>query len=307
LPQALPDVLPWSPGFRLSWKDPSALGRDLDQAVAGFSRAVAESGRPWMVLWCSGVGVVGTPAEAMDLETRTLEMFLERLGGGLGRSRGTIFFAGSAGGAYAGCGETPMTEATPPMPTSDYGRAKLRQEETLRRWAESRPEVSTLSGRISNLYGPGQNLEKPQGLISHLSRCLLHQIPAHVFAPLDTLRDHLFAPDAADRILACMDRLRSLPPPIRATKIIASGTTTSIGAILAIFGRISRRKPRIICSGSPLGRLQPTRLALRSVFWEDLRFPMPTSLAAGIHAVHRHHLQLFQAGLLPPLPTRGLA
>jgi UDP-glucose 4-epimerase len=300
----LPDVLPWSPGIRFTWKDPAAIGHELEEAVAAYARSVAESGRPWMVFWCAGVGVVGTSAEVMAQETRTLEILLDRLGAGLGGARGTFFLASSAGGAYGGCTETPLTENTLPRPSSHYGRAKLRQEEILRRWADPRPEVSTLAGRISNLYGPGQNLDKPQGLISHLSRCLLQQIPAHVFAPLDTLRDHLFAPDAAERILACMDRLRSLPPPIRATKIIASGHTTSIGAIIAIFGRIARRQPRIICSGSPLGELQPSRLALRSVTWEDLQFPPPTALAAGIHAVHRRHLELFQAGRLPPLLSR---
>src|SRR5439155_18411404 len=126
------------------------------------------------------------------------------------------------------------TEHPAPCHLSAYGRAKLRQEERLAAWAAARPGVSTLVGRISNLYGPDQNLSKPQGLIAHLSRCLLHHVPAHVFAPLDTLRDHDYAPDAAAQILRCIDRMARLAPPVRVTKLIASGQTASIGSILAI-------------------------------------------------------------------------
>lgn len=304
LSRALPDVLPWSPAEPFPWKDSDAIGSRLREAAAEYARAVAASGGPWMVFWCAGAGVVGTTAEEMERETRALESLLDGLGTALGDARGAFFLASSAGGAYADCADAILTEDTPPRPSSDYGRAKLRQEEALARWAEAHPRASTFVGRLSNLYGSGQNFAKAQGLISYLSLCLLHQVPAHVYAPLDTLRDFLFAPDAANRILAAVDRLRSLPSPARVMKIVASGQTTSIGSILSIFRRIARRQPRIICSGSPLGKLQPSRLALRSVTWPDLNVAPPTPLPAGIHAVYRHHLALLQAGRLPALATR---
>ena len=301
--RSLPETVSWSPMRGFSWNDTGTIERELAAATDAYACAVVESGRPWMVLWCAGAGMVGTPADGMARETRILEAFLERLGTALAGRPGCFFLASSAGGVYGGSRETPLTEHSAPFPSSDYGRAKLRHEEMLAGWAAPHPGVSTLVGRISNLYGPAQNLAKPQGLIGHLSRCLLHHVPAHVFAPLDTLRDHLYAPDAAEQILRCMARLRSLPEPTHVTKIIASGQTTSIAGILAVFSHIAKRQPRIVCSADPLRRLQPMRLALRSTVWTDLPLPPETLLVTGIQAVYRYHLELFQAGRLPaPAP-----
>jgi nucleoside-diphosphate-sugar epimerase len=227
---------------------------------------------------------------------------LDRVGAAAGTQPGVFFLASTAGGLYSGSRQIPITEETPLEPISDQGRAKLRQEEMLASLASSRPRVSTFVGRLSNLYGPDQNLAKPQGLIAHLSRCLLHHVPAHVFAPLDTLRDHLYAPYAADLILSGVERLRRRPLPVRVTKILASGNTSSIAGILGIFSRIAKRQPQIVCSGSPLSTLQPVRLPLRSIVWADLPVPPATPLPSGIQSVVRRHLELFQAGRLP-VPT----
>ena len=301
LPRLLPGVVPWTAARKFSWQDPAALDAELGAATEAYLGALG-SDQPWRVLWCAGAGVVGTPAEALARETRALEMLLARLGAAGADRRGLFFLASSAGGLHAGNRELPLTEESTPSPISDYGRAKLRQEELLSAWAAARPQVSTLTGRISNLYGPDQNLAKPQGLIAQLSRCLLHHVPAHVFAPLDTLRDHLYAPDAAEQILRCMARLAELPSPLRITKILASGQTASIATILAIFSRIAKRQPRIVCAGSPVGSLQPSRLVLKSTVWTDLPLSGGTPLGTGIQSVYARHLQLFQAGRLP-LPS----
>ncbi len=299
LPRFLSGGVAWTPGpRRLSWEHPATLEAELRSAASAYLR---EAPSPWMTLWCAGRGVVGTPAEAMARETRALEVVLDRLGEA--RRPGLFFLAGSAGGIYGDSPELPLTEASALHPVSDYGRAKLRQEELVEAWAASHPGISTLTGRISNLYGPDQDLTKPQGLIAYLSRCLLHHVPAHVFAPLDTLRDHLYAPDAAEQILRGMARLLSRPTPERITKIIASGQTVSIGGILSIFSKIAKRQPRIVCSGTPRGLLQPSRLALRSVVWTDLATAAPTPLPAGIQSVYAHQLRLFQGGRLPLPPA----
>ncbi len=100
-----------------------------------------------------------------------------------------------------------------------------------------------------------------------------------------------------------MARLAQLPAPTRVIKIVAAGQTASIGAILAIFSRIAKRQPRIVCSGSSVGSLQPGRLALTSTVWTDLPVPALTPLTAGIQSVYARHLQLFQAGRLPLPPA----
>ena len=84
---------------------------------------------------------MGIPAEfeAMARETRALEVVLDQLGAAAGTRPGVFFLASTAGGLYSGSRQIPITEETPVEPISDYGRAKLRQEEMLASWASSRP------------------------------------------------------------------------------------------------------------------------------------------------------------------------
>jgi UDP-glucose 4-epimerase len=302
VPRMLPGVGVWKPATPFPWTDAAAL----DAALKSASRAYLDSlppDCPWMILWCAGAGVVGTPAEALARETTGLEALLGHIEAAAATRPGFFFLASSVGGLHGGSREIPVTEQSAPRPISEYGRNKLRQEELLCAWAAARPQVSVLVGRISNLYGPDQNLSKAQGLIAHLSRCLLHHVPAHVYAPLDTLRDYLYAPDAAAQILAGMDRQAGLAPPLRVTKIIASQQTASIGTLLAVFSRIAKRQPRIICGAIPAGALQPSRLSLKSTVWTDLSLPPPMPLGAGIQTVFAHHLRLLQASRLPPTPA----
>ena len=112
-----------------------------------------------------------------------------------------FFLASSAGGVYAGASGPPFTEHTEPAPISAYGRAKLRSEEIATEFAV-RTSTALLVGRLANLYGPGQNLDKPQGLVSQLCLAQLTRQPLTVYVPLDTMRDYLFVDDAAAMAVA---------------------------------------------------------------------------------------------------------
>ena len=94
----------------------------------------------------------------------------------------------------------PFTEHTTPAPISAYGRAKLRSEEIATEFAV-RTGSALLVGRLSNLYGPGQDITKPQGLISQLCRAQLTRQPLSVYVSLDTMRDYLFVDDAAAMVV----------------------------------------------------------------------------------------------------------
>ena len=52
-------------------------------------------------------------------------------------------------------------------------------------------------GRLANVYGPGQTLGKPQGLLSQLCLADATGRPLPVFVSMDTIRDYLYAGDAA--------------------------------------------------------------------------------------------------------------
>lgn len=307
----------WSPaGGPLPWQDRDRLEARFTSAIRAFmTAAAAGSHQAWSLFWCAGAGVVGTSPAELDAESSTWELFLSRLGSELDASPGLrglpgrVFLASSAGGVYAGNPERPLTESSAPRPISPYGRAKLRQERALEDWAARRPWISTLTARISNLYGPGQNMSKPQGLISHMSRCLIHRQPVHIYVPMDTIRDYVFVEDAARAIVRWMERLDEDATrsgrALRVLKICASERETTIAGLVGAFRQTAKRNLRVVSGLHPVHGQQPARLQFRSTVWADEPVRAGTGLLAGIDRLYRHQLALYQAGALPaPPPLR---
>jgi len=302
LQQHSPGTLLWEATPKhFSWTNPAVRAAELSRAVMTFAQAVRAQGSAWAVFWCAGNGTMRNPFSAFAPEwssfTITLDLLRQHVAGQSSDLPGLIFLASSAGGAYSGSSDDVVTESTLARPTSSYGVHKLRMEESLRKWAGAFPHVHVFIARISNLYGPGQNLHKDQGVISHLSRCLIFRYPVNIYVPLDTRRDYLFVDDCAYEVVALVDRLMS-ERPRAALKIFASEELTSLSRIIGIFFRLFKRRPLIV-SQQPRGS-PPTTLKLRSQVWRRAEGLRKTDLATGIHLVHEHQLALFRQGLLPP-------
>jgi UDP-glucose 4-epimerase len=291
----------WEAAPYFSWTEQDRLAEELDHAVEAFATAVRKRGSGWALLWCAGKGVVSSPAAALEPEwrawTRLLELLGRHLAGPHGDLRGFVFLASSAGGVHGGNPPQLLTERTPPHPVSEYGAHKLRMEECLRKWVEAFSNLSCLIGRISTLYGPGQDLHKPQGIISYLSRCLIYRRPGKIYVPLDTRRDYLFVDDCARQIAASLLRLIGERPRV-VLKILASEQLTSLAQILGVFFRMAKHRSLIVSQRTPPG--QSISLKFRSEVWRDLDGLRKTDLAAGIHLLHQYQLNQFQRGLLPP-------
>jgi UDP-glucose 4-epimerase len=309
-----PSFTEWRPASgTFPWADASRLEGCFAETIDGFLEA-ADGHRAASIFWCAGSGVVATPAEGMAAETGTWERFLARLGLELERrSRPrpplSVILASSAGGIYGETRGAPLTETSPTHPLSAYGQAKLLQEKALSRWAEGRHEVSTLVARISNLFGPGQRPDKPQGLISQMSRCLIHQRPVHIYVPLDTVRDFVFVEDAARALVRWTARLEregaAAGRGIHVLKICASERPTTIAGLVGDFRRLGKRQLRVVSGLHPLAAQHAQRLHFRSTVWADEPRPDATSLLVGVHRVYQHQLALAQRGELPlPAPLR---
>lgn len=268
----------WTPPEQVPWDDHRAAATLL-RATEGFA-AEAGSGT-WQLAWCAGAGVTTSTAGELTVEIRLLQMTLEALA----RSRlgpGAVFLASSAGGVYAGApGTPPFTEHTPPVPLSPYGAAKLEAERLAVTWGR-RTGVPVVVGRIANLYGPGQSLLKPQGLISRF--CLAHLTgqPLSIYVPLDTVRDHLYVDDCAALVAQTLRAAHRLPAGTSVTKILASHRALTIGALLGEMRRLLRRPPRIVFGASAAARFQALDLRLQSVTWPELDRRTLTPLPVGI-------------------------
>jgi nucleoside-diphosphate-sugar epimerase len=246
-------------------------------ALVAAAVEAARADRDWRLVWCAGAGVVATPAADLAAEVRLFAAFVDAVP----QPPGSMFLASSAGGVYAGSpGPAPYDEHSVVVALAPYGEAKIAMEDLARRLAGRGTRV--LVGRISNLYGPGQDLSKPQGLISQL--CLAHETRAtlNVHVSLDTLRDYLFVDDAAAMVAAGLDLVAAEPPGSTVTKVVASGRAVSVAAVVGEATRVLRRHPRLSTRQAPGQQVRDLRL--RSVVWPQVDTLARTPLAAGLRA-----------------------
>jgi UDP-glucose 4-epimerase len=294
----------WRPAQPIDWSEPQGARADLRREVSGFFQRVARSGRPWRLLWCAGAGVVATSAQALAVETSLLSRFLRAVADRLSEHPplvpvGTMFFASSAGGVYAASRTPPpFDEFSAVSALAPYGREKLIQEALFAQHADE-CGVELLVGRFSNLYGPGQNVSKPQGLIAHVGRAALRREPVPIYVPLDTIRDYLFAADAGRMVVEAIERRedarRKGAPASTITKIFASEVPTTVASVLGTWRQVLRHPLLVALASSPESELQPRMLSFRSRVGPDVR-GRPTPLVLGVDAVRRDQLDQLLAG-----------
>jgi UDP-glucose 4-epimerase len=273
----------------IPWNDPAAAKTALAEAALAFAQLAQQ--RPWIIAWCAGAGVTGTSQEELDAELEVFRSALQSISATLctpGSAQGRFFLASSAGGVYAGSANPPYSEESTPQPLAPYGFAKLAAEKAAAEFA-SATGTRVLVGRAANLYGPGQNLSKPQGLISVFAKAHLTGQPVSVYVSLDTLRDYIYITDASKLVVDGVDRLGQADVGSGQTviKIIATQRADTIGAVIGACKTVFKRRPRIVLGASPYAKAQAQDLRFRSVVWPELDRRPFTPLAVGIDATVR--------------------
>lgn len=271
---------------QVPWGDPSG---SVD-ALMGDAEHLMRQPQGLRLVWCAGSGVVGTRREELDRGLETFDTFIRRLSCTANRygTNLSTFFASSAGGLYAGSTSPPFSEQSQTRAISPYGEAKLEAEAILRRLA-AETGAAVMLGRISNLYGPGQNLSKAQGVISQLCRSHLQRTPLVMYVSLDTARDYLFCDDAASMVVGGLDTLDDEPAGTVVVKILASQRPTTLASVLGELRRLTRRRPLVVLGQSPNARFQVRDLRFRSDVWLHLdrlaSTPLPVGIAATLEGV----------------------
>lgn len=266
----------------IPWADERASIEALTTQLVDVADAVSGD---WAIAWCAGAGVVASNEKVLEEEVRVVEAALASLeallaGGALDPQRGVLFLASSAGGLYAGATDPPFTEETPIAPLVAYGRAKLAMEAAASTLAE-RTGLRVLIGRLANIYGPGQRLDKAQGLVSTICVADALGTPLPVRVSLDTTRDYLHSSDAAAMVLAGLARLRDEPLGTVVAKILCSGQPVTVGHLIGESRRVLHRPLRTtVVPGQ--GRGQVLDLRFESRVWPELNALAGTTMPAGL-------------------------
>lgn len=266
---------------RIAWESVEHAKQALQSQARVFER---EAGRDrWVVIWAAGRATTSTAPTDADVELEVFTALVDSLRSALPRGPGAFFLSSSAGGVYAGSAGAPFSATTIPHPLSPYGGLKLAQEKVAQRVLGSLCPVAI--GRISNLYGPGQDLGKLQGLISRLALAAVTQQPINIFVSLDTIRDYLYASDAGD--MAWRATRYALDTQESRLDIIASGQPTTIGQLIRTMNGISKRRVPVALGTHPSSVAQSRDLRLQATILAT----NPTPIPVGMKCIHLDILQ----------------
>lgn len=219
-------------GRAIPWSNTSAALDALESSLKDF---IATTKGEWCIIWAAGHATTSSSQLEADRELDLFRNFTRLLEGRRPLGRGVFAFTSSAGGVYAGSESPPFTSITTPVPLGTYGKLKLEQERSASALTDHLPVVTI---RLSNLYGPGQDLGKLQGVISRLALAAMTREPITMFVPLDTMRDYIFTNDAARRTLHWAST--GLNTQESDTRIVASGQPETLGHIIALMNDITR-------------------------------------------------------------------
>ena len=218
------------------WSDSQGTVQAIRTDALKLSELISsKSAQKWGIVWAAGRATTASDEQQLNSELATFRSCLGVINTELqGKRGGTFALASSAGGVYAGSENPPFSSKSEPRPLGGYGQLKLQQEIAARELLD--PNINVLIARIANLYGPGQDLSKLQGLISRLALTSVTKEPLTMFVPLDTLRDYITADDAAARLLHWL----TMSQEQLEIRVIASGRATSLGYLINLVKDITR-------------------------------------------------------------------
>lgn len=279
-------------GFRPSsvpWQDPDQAIEALQSQVSVFATTVGQS--RWAIVWAAGQATTSSSAQETARELRVFTAFIDAISGVLPLGNGTVFITSSAGGVYGGSSNPPFDDRTEPIPLGTYGKLKIDQEQVaIERLSGS---CQVIIGRVSNLYGPGQDLTKLQGLISRLALASITRVPITMFVSLDTLRDYLYVDDAAAMICMWLERSASLDASPH-TVVIAAGQSVSLGHVIATMQDVTRTRIPVAYGAHASASAQSRDLRLIPTDADRTRPLVRMPLVAGAKRVHLDVLERHQ-------------
>jgi UDP-glucose 4-epimerase len=149
-----------------------------------------------------------------------------------------LVYVSSGGTVYGRARVVPTPEDHPTEPISAYGVAKLTLEKYVRLCA-GRSGFSSAVLRPSNVYGPGQNVARMQGVVGVFLDRLLRDEPIRVWGAGGVVRDYLHATDAARAVRLAAEAVAS------DVWNAGSGVAWRLDAVIRLLERVTGRTARV--------------------------------------------------------------
>jgi len=150
-----------------------------------------------------------------------------------------VIFISSGGTVYGPSSRVPIAESAPTQPITPYGLVKLTIERYLEVYARLRG-LDYRIVRISNLYGPYQNIIKMQGVVTSFLAKALRNEALEIWGNGSIVRDYVYVEDAVEAMVAVM-RYQGAKRIFN----IGSGVGTSVNQIVASIEKLLERKLKV--------------------------------------------------------------
>jgi UDP-glucose 4-epimerase len=190
----------------------------------------------------------------------------------------TVVLTSSAGTVYDPDAAGPWREDAPTRATSDYGAAKL----ALERLLLEHTGIPAVILRLSNVYGPGQRVDKSQGVLAYWLHAAAADRPLQVMGDPHARRDYVYVHDVVDcllRVAAWSPTLAASEPPLVVN--VASGVSTSLADLLSTVEYVVGRDVAVQqLPGRAVDRLDTSLDVRRAAQW--LGWRPRTSLVEGV-------------------------
>ncbi|RCU42972.1 NAD-dependent epimerase/dehydratase family protein [Chryseobacterium lacus] len=192
------------------------------------------------VIWLVNATVPGSNAslaEEFMLNTQPVIRFLEQSSRSIQMKK--FIYLSSGGTVYGDVAQRiPIPEETSEYPISTYGLSKLITEN----YVDFLTRISGFESYIlrpANVYGPYQNLNKPQGIIGFAFRAVKENGLLDLYNGGKVIRDFVYVDDLSDAILKCITQIKH---PGAVTKYnVGSGEARSIKEIVDEISRIAKK------------------------------------------------------------------
>lgn len=277
-------------GPTIPWQDQQAALAVLVSTLKDFS---AHQNGDWCIVWAAGRATTSSTQQQASNELSLFDSFIGHLTRELPGGRGVFLLTSSAGGVYAGSDAPPFTSTSTPQPLGVYGNFKLEQE----RIANAALRCPVVTARLSNLYGPGQDLRKIQGLISRLALAAITKQAVHMYVPMDTIRDYIYTDDAAIRALHWAHV--ALTSQESAVRVIGSGMPQTLGQVISLMRDITRMRIPIAAGVDASASAQSPDLRLIPDADDFIQALPLTPLPAGMKQVYLDLAQRHATSRLP--------